>query len=81
MRGIPDQYTLTTDKSRVTFDKDGNKTEDITVWTDYTDGWEIEQLETYDWFKLQKSGDKVLVTVDKANGGIAKPVFLYNNRK
>lgn len=77
MRGIPDQYTLTTDKSRVTFDKDGNKTEDITVWTDYTDGWEIEQLETYDWFKLQKSGDKVLVTVDKANGGIAKTGIFY----
>lgn len=34
-------------------------------------------MKTYDWFKLQKSGDKVLVTVDKANGGIAKTGIFY----
>lgn len=77
MRGIPDQYTLTTDKSRVTFDKDGNKTEDITVWTDYTDGWEIEQPEMYDWFTLNQVGDKLSVTVTGANGGIARTGVFY----
>lgn len=43
MRGIPDQYTLTTDKSWVEFDKDGNdisnsdsgKEKAVKVWTDF----------------------------------------------
>lgn len=43
MRGVPDQYTLTTDKSVIIYSafNDVNKQE-LTIWTDYSNGWYIE---------------------------------------
>lgn len=81
MRGIPDQYTLTTDKSRVSFNKNGDEENEeniIKVWTDYTDGWQIEQSED-DWFEAKQEGDQVIVTVKapKTNGGIARNGSFY----
>lgn len=46
MRGVPDQYTLTVDKSVITLkdymDWGENKVYTLDVWTDYGYGWEIE---------------------------------------
>lgn len=46
MRGVPDQYTLTVDKSVITLkdymDWGEDKVYTLDVWTDYGYGWEIE---------------------------------------
>ena len=43
MRGVPDQYTLTTDKSVITYPAFNDVSEQpLTIWTDYSDGWYVE---------------------------------------
>lgn len=43
MRGVPDQYTLTTDRSVITYPAFNDVSEQpLTIWTDYSDGWYIE---------------------------------------
>lgn len=54
MRGIPDQYTLTTNKSVVTFDNKISNDE-ITVTTDY--GQDNESTENGPWKIVDKSDD------------------------
>lgn len=67
MRGLPDQYTLTTSQSRLSFKDDGTLNTSltvsnvITVTSDYTDGWElaekIEDLKAeYPWLTITKGG-------------------------
>lgn len=62
MRGVPDQYTLTTDESVITFKSfDDLNEQAIEVWTDYELGWDIEDIdgENTDWLVLENtSGNK-----------------------
>lgn len=58
MRGVPDQYTLTTDESVITFNSFDDLTEQaIEVWTDYELGWSIELIdgENTDWLTMENT--------------------------
>ena len=63
MRGVPDQYTLRTDKSIVRLkDHKDMDTYEINVFTDFGEGWFIEKDDAkYDWFT---------VTPENAQGGV-----------
>lgn len=91
MRGIPDQYTLTTDKSWIEFDKDGTELNisgqkgAVKVWTDFNltgsaenGTWNETGEKDGDWFDVKVSKDKnyVYVTAEK-NYGVAREGHFY----
>ena len=58
MRGVPDQYTLTTSESAIVYDAwDDQSVKTIDVWTDYELGWSIEQIdgENTDWLTMENT--------------------------
>lgn len=95
MRGIPDQYTLTTDKSRVTFTQK-SATEKVEVWTDYgptENNWELADVPTNSWFTVVKEGpDHVSITAEENHGvsrngsfcvqagNLKKQIIVYQNQ-
>ena len=83
MRGLPDQYTLTTDKSRVVFDNLGNSTETsntnietIHVTSDNSEGWELITTDLPNWVTITRHGDDLNVTVNE-NNGITRTANFY----
>ena len=57
MRGVPDQYTLKTDKSVIIYSAFNDVSEQpLTIWTDYSDGWYIEGPENTesDWLYISE---------------------------
>lgn len=83
MRGLPDQYTLTTDKSRVVFDNLGysietsnTNIETIHVTSDNSEGWELITDNLPDWVTITRNGDDLTVTVDE-NNGITRAAYFY----
>lgn len=60
MRGVPDQYTLTVDKSVIKFEnfKDLHP-KNLTIWTDLGEGWKIDTTSAStdfkgDWFEISQ---------------------------
>lgn len=59
MRGVPDQYTLTTSKSVITLDSYADTREhSFDVWTDYGEGWTIETDENGNIIDSSSGEDK-----------------------
>lgn len=86
MRGVPDQYTLTTDKSVITCSKFNDvSAKTLDVWTDYSDGWYIEEIAGQDlsWLEIdrKKGGANntttVSVTPKFENRGITRTARFY----
>ena len=87
MRGIPDQYTLTTDKSVIKFDSYSDLREKtLDIWTDYSDGWEIIKINDSDdlsWLNISsKAGTSditatVSISPKKINRGISRVSRFY----
>lgn len=91
MRGIPDQYTLTTNKSVVTFDKSGKDIETsqnqaiIDVWTDYelntainNGTWEIEDGNAAEkGFTVTKSSNNQVIITAAENNAVSKTAYFY----
>lgn len=65
MRGVPDQYTLTTDKSVVNFENISSGTETVIVTTDY--GQMSGSTENGPWTIVEKSADATWFTVEQGN--------------
>ena len=86
MRGVPDQYTLTTNKSVITYeaynDKDGQT---IDIWTDYSDGWYLEGLDEAEsaWLNISaNSGEDnltktITLTPKTDNNGVTRTASFY----
>lgn len=79
MRGIPDQYTLTTDKSRVTFSQHISS-ETVEVQTDYgptENNWELADIPAADnWFTVEKEDqDHIRITAIENRGVSRKGSF------
>ncbi len=86
MRGVPDQYTLTTDKSVIICKKFNDvSTKTLDIWTDYSDGWYIEPIAGQDlsWLTIDKesgsanSTTTVSVTPNFENRGITRTTRFY----
>lgn len=86
MRGVPDQYTLTTDKSVIICKKFNDvSTKTLDIWTDYSDGWYIEPIagQDFSWLTIDKesgsanSTTTVSVTPNFENRGITRTTRFY----
>mgnify|MGYP000203981837 CR=1 FL=1 len=87
MRGIPDQYTLTTDKSVIKFDSYSDLREKtLDIWTDYSDGWEIIKINDSDdlsWLNISSEAGTsditatVSISPKKINRGISRVSRFY----
>ena len=86
MRGVPDQYTLTTDKSVIICKKFNDvSTKTLDIWTDYSDGWYIEPIAGQDlsWLTIDResgsanSTTTVSVTPNFENRGITRTTRFY----
>ena len=87
MRGVPDQYTLTTDKSVIIYPAFNDVSEQpLTIWTDYSDGWYIEGLDaTESWLRISDSDmygvDNVKKTItlkpESFNKGVTRTASFY----
>lgn len=80
MRGVPDQYTLTTDKSVVTFENKTSGSETVIVTTDYgqtsesteNGPWTIVDVDAT-WFTVEQGGDNRTIYVTAENNyGVAR---------
>jgi hypothetical protein len=73
MRGVSDQYTLTTDRSVIEFESSKDITpQELNIWTDYALGWTIESISEGtpipDWVVIDKKyGDEGVTTTVKIN--------------
>ena len=86
MRGVPDQYTLTTDRSVITYPafNDVSK-QPLTIWTDYSDGWYIEELDATEssWLNISDmSGEdnvntKITLEPKSFNKGVTRTASFY----
>lgn len=89
MRGAPDQYTLTVDKSVITLKdyvdyKNSNNPNhhyivyDLNVWTDYSYGWEIE---TNEEGKIKGTNGEVIdwLDIENTNGNTNETVTVKLN--
>ncbi len=74
LSGLADQYSLVTDKSRVSFEQDGGEMF-IKVWSDYGEDWTIEDLNE-NWFQYRKDGNRIVLTTD-ANYGASRESSFY----
>lgn len=86
MRGVPDQYTLTTDKSVITCSKFNDvSAKTLDIWTDYSDGWYIEPIadEDLSWLTIDRRNGSanntttVSVTPNFENRGITRTTRFY----
>lgn len=86
MRGVPDQYTLTTDKSVVNFKNEVSEPEKITVTTDYGQGsesaengpWKIVDQSDATWFTVEQGSDnKTIYITANENFGVAREGSFY----
>lgn len=86
MRGVPDQYTLTTNKSVITYEAYNDKNgQTIDIWTDYSDGWYLEGLDEAEsaWLNISaNSGEdnltKTITLTPKAdNNGVTRTASFY----
>lgn len=86
MRGVPDQYTLTTDKSVVNFKNEVSEPEKITVTTDYGQSsesaengpWKIVDQSDATWFTVEQGSDNrtIYITANE-NFGVAREGSFY----
>lgn len=91
MRGVPDQYTLTTDKSVIIYSafNDVNKQE-LTIWTDYSNGWYIEWPKDEknntikaDWLTISNEygednvNTKITLEPKSSNKGVTRTASFY----
>lgn len=73
MRGVSDQYTLTTDKSVIEFESSKDiAPQELNIWTDYALGWTIEPISEDtpipNWVVIDKKyGDEGVTTTVKIN--------------
>lgn len=86
MRGVPDQYTLTTDKSVVNFKNEVSEPEKITVTTDYGQSsestengpWKIVDQSDATWFTVEQGSDnRTIYITATANFGVAREGSFY----
>lgn len=86
MRGVPDQYTLTTDKSVITYEAYNDKNgQTIDIWTDYSDGWYLEGLDDAEsaWLNISaNSGEDnltktITLTPKTDNNGVTRTASFY----
>lgn len=86
MRGVPDQYTLTTDKSVVNFKNEVSEPEKITVTTDYGQSsesvengpWKIVDKSDATWFTVEQGSDNKTIYITAAeNFGVAREGSFY----
>ena len=86
MRGVPDQYTLTTDKSVITYEAYNDKNgQTIDIWTDYSDGWYLEGLDEAEsaWLNISaNSGEDnltktITLTPKTDNNGVTRTASFY----
>lgn len=86
MRGVPDQYTLTTNRSVITYEAYNDKNgQTIDIWTDYSDGWYLEGLDEAEsaWLNISaNSGEdnltKTITLTPKAdNNGVTRTASFY----
>ena len=86
MRGVPDQYTLTTNKSVITYEAYNDKIgQTIDIWTDYSDGWYLEGLDKAesDWLDISaNSGEDnltktITLTPKTDNNGVTRTASFY----
>lgn len=75
LRSISDQYSLVTDKSRVSFDEKGETAEVVTVWSDFGENWTIVDV-TGGWYELENTGGQIIITT-KANYGASRTGSFY----
>lgn len=75
LRSISDQYSLVTDKSRVSFDEKGETAEVVTVWSDFGENWTIADV-TGGWYELENTGGQIIITT-KANYGASRTGSFY----
>lgn len=73
MRGVSDQYTLTTDRSVIEFESSKDiDPQELNIWTDYALGWTIEPISEDtpipNWVVIDKKfGDEGVTTTVKIN--------------
>ena len=81
MRGVPDQYTLTTNKSVITYEAYNDKNgQTIDISTDYSDGWYLEGLDEAEsaWLNISpNNGSKdetttITLTPRTDNNGVTR---------
>ena len=86
MRGVPDQYTLTTNKSVITYEAYNDKNgQTIDIWTDYSDGWYLEGLDEAEsaWLDIsatsgEDNATKTITLTPKAdNNGVTRIASFY----
>lgn len=86
MRGVPDQYTLTTNKSVITYEAYNDKNgQTIDIWTDYSDGWYLEGLDDTEsaWLNISaNSGEDnltktITLTPETDNNGVTRTASFY----
>lgn len=86
MRGVPDQYTLTTNKSVITYEAYNDKNgQTIDIWTDYSDGWYLEGLDKAEsaWLDISaNSGEDnltktITLTPKTDNNGVTRTASFY----
>ena len=86
MRGVPDQYTLTTNKSVITYEAYNDKNgQTIDIWTDYSDGWYLEGLDEAEsaWLNISANSGvdnetKTITLTPKAdNNGVTRTASFY----
>ena len=86
MRGVPDQYTLTTNKSVITYEAYNDKNgQTIDIWTDYSDGWYLEGLDEAEsaWLNISANNGednltKTITLTPKAdNNGVTRTASFY----
>ena len=86
MRGVPDQYTLTTNKSVITYEAYNDKNgQTIDIWTDYSDGWYLEGLNEAEsaWLNISaNSGEDnlkktITLTPKTDNNGVTRTASFY----
>ena len=67
MRGVPDQYRLTTNKSVIQYASSTDREpQDLEIFTDYSDGWHIEWPgdKPVDWLTISKTTGEDNVTTE-----------------
>lgn len=74
LRSIADQYSLVTDKSRVSFKQEGGS-EAVTVWSDFGEQWEVVDKND-EWFSYTIENGKIILQT-KPNYGASRTGYFY----